>query len=115
MDSLQQETEVHFTLAHSAPISKTLLGEKLCYLSDEAVALDIVLGRYEIPDDMDEATALILRKIGKMGMKISTGDGRQLIVLPTDFKSSGVVSESTPPPLLQPCITVTTKQQTTQK
>jgi hypothetical protein len=86
VSAIQEETEVRFTLAHSAPISKTLLGEKLRYLSDEAIALDIILNRYEIPDDMDEATALILREIGKMGMKIVTGDGRTLVVTPSDFK-----------------------------
>jgi len=29
VEAIQKETEVRFTLAHSAPISKTLLGEKL--------------------------------------------------------------------------------------
>ena len=86
VDAIQGETEVRFTLAHSAPISKTLLAEKLRYLSNEAIALDIILGRYEIPDEMDEATALILREIGKMGMKIVDGGGRQIVVTPSDFK-----------------------------
>ena len=31
---IQQECEVRFTLAHSAPIMKNLLGERLKYLSD---------------------------------------------------------------------------------
>ena len=86
VDSIQRETEFCFILAHSAPISKSYLAEKLRYLSDEQIAMDIILQKYEIPDTLDEATTLILREIGKMGMKIVTGDGRQLTVTPSDFK-----------------------------
>ncbi len=86
MNAIQKETEVSFMLAHSALISKTLLGEKLCYLSDKAIALGMMLNLYEFPEKMDEATALILHKIGKMGMKLVTSNGRHIIVTPTEFK-----------------------------
>jgi hypothetical protein len=37
-NAIQQECEIRFSLAHSAPIMMTLLGEWLQYLSDEALA-----------------------------------------------------------------------------
>ena len=36
--AIQRECEVRFLLAHSALVMKTLLGESLCYLSDETLA-----------------------------------------------------------------------------
>ncbi len=36
--AIQQECEVRFLLAHSAPVMKTLLGERLRYLSNETLA-----------------------------------------------------------------------------
>ncbi len=68
--AIQRECEVRFSLAHSAPIMTTLLGERLCYLLDEALARSIITGTYDIPSDMDPATKLILEKIGKLGIKI---------------------------------------------
>ncbi len=47
--AIQRECEVRFTLAHSAPIMKTLLGDRLQYLSDETLARSIILGTYDIP------------------------------------------------------------------
>ena len=70
--TIQQECKVRFLLAHSAPIMNLLLGEKLRYLSDEALAKAIITGTYEIPTDLDPATAMILKEIGKLGMKIVT-------------------------------------------
>ncbi len=40
--AIQRECEVRFSLAHSAPIMNSLLGEKLRYLSDEALAKAII-------------------------------------------------------------------------
>jgi hypothetical protein len=54
--AIQRECEVRFLLAHSAPIMKTLLGKRLRYLSDGALARSIILGTYDIPSDMDPAT-----------------------------------------------------------
>ena len=67
---IQDECEVRFTLAHSAPIMTTLLGERLRYLEDEEIARQIITGTFEIPDDIDPATTKILEEIGRIGMKI---------------------------------------------
>ncbi len=68
--AIQRECEVRLLLAHSAPIMKTLLGERLRYLSNEALARSIILGPYNIPSDRYPATKLILEEIGKLGVKI---------------------------------------------
>ena len=59
---IQDKCEVRFTLAHSAPIMTTLLGEKLRYLSSEEIARQIITGTYDIPDDLDPATATTINK-----------------------------------------------------
>ena len=41
---IQRECKVWFSLVHSAPIMNLLLGEKLCYLSDEFLAKTIITG-----------------------------------------------------------------------
>ena len=84
--AIQRECEVRFSLAHSAPIMTTLLGERLRYLSEEALARSIIAGMYDIPSDMDPATKLILEEIGKLGMKIVNGKGSKIIITPEDFK-----------------------------
>ena len=61
--AIQRECEVRFTLAHSAPIMKSLLGEWLRYLSDESLARSIIMGTYEIPSDLDPATKLLLEEL----------------------------------------------------
>jgi hypothetical protein len=85
--AIQRECEVRFLLAHSAPIMKTLLGERLRYLSNEALARSIILGTNNIPSDMDPATKLILEEISKLGVKIVNGEGHNIIITPEDFKS----------------------------
>jgi hypothetical protein len=65
---------------------KTLLGERLRYLANEALARSIILGTYNIPSDMDPATKLILEEIGKLGVKIVNGEGHGIIITPEDFK-----------------------------
>jgi hypothetical protein len=84
--AIQQECEVRFSLVHSAPIMTTLLGECLCYLLDEELVRSICAGTYEIPSDMDPATKLILKEIGKLGMKIVNGEGSKITITPEDFK-----------------------------
>jgi hypothetical protein len=59
-NAIQRECEIRFSLAHSAPIMMTLLGKRLRYLSDEALAWAIITKTYDIPSDMDPATKLIL-------------------------------------------------------
>ncbi len=63
-----------------------LLGEKLRYLSDEALAKAIITGTYDIPSTLDPATAMILKEIGKLGTKIVNGDSNEIIITPEDFK-----------------------------
>ncbi len=84
--AIQRKCEIRFSLAHSAPIMKTLLRERLQYLSDETLARSIITGTYVIPAKMDPATKLILEKIGKLGMKLVTGEGNKTIIMPEDFK-----------------------------
>jgi len=84
--AIQRECKVRFSLAHNAPIMNSLLGEKLRYLSDEALAKAIITGTYKIPTDLDHATAMILKEIGKLGMKIVNGDNNKRIITPEDFK-----------------------------
>ncbi len=84
--AIQRECRVSFSLAHSAPFMNLLLGEKLRYLSDEALAKAIITGTYEIPTDRDPATAMILKEIGKLGMKIVNGNNNEIIITQEDFK-----------------------------
>jgi hypothetical protein len=84
--AIQRECEVRFSLAHSAPIMTTLLGERLCYLLDEELARSIITGMYDISSDMDPATKLILEEIGKLGIKIVNGEGSKIVITPEDFK-----------------------------
>ena len=84
--AIQRECEVRFTLAHSAPIMKTLLGERLRYLSDESLAKSIIMGTYKIPSDLDPATKLILEEIGRLGAKIINGDESEIVITSEDFK-----------------------------
>jgi hypothetical protein len=83
--AIQQECKVRFSLAYSAPIMTTLLGERLCYLSDEELARSIIAGTYDIPSDMDPATKMILKEIGRLGMKIVNGEGSKIVITPEDF------------------------------
>ena len=84
--AIQKECKARFSLAHSAPIMSTLLGERLRYLSDEALARLIIEGKYVIPADMDPATRMILEEIGRLGSKILNGEGGKIIITPTEFR-----------------------------
>jgi hypothetical protein len=63
-----------------------LLGEKLQYLLDESLAKAIITGTYDIPANLEPATAMILKEIGRLGMKIVNGDNNKIIITPEDFK-----------------------------
>jgi hypothetical protein len=78
--------KVQFSLAHSAPIMKSLLSKWLRYLSDKSLARSIITGTYNIPFDLDPATKLILEEIGKLGIKIVNGEGNKIVITPDDFK-----------------------------
>jgi hypothetical protein len=84
--AIQRECKVRFSLAHSAPVMKTLLEERLRYLRDELLARKIIMVTYDIPSDMDPATKLILEEIGKLGVKIMNGEGNEIIITPDEFK-----------------------------
>lgn len=71
--AIQREIKSRFSLGNSAPISKTLLGDDLKYLSNAEVAFAIIEGSFEIPSDTDVATALILTEIGVMGKQVLEG------------------------------------------
>jgi hypothetical protein len=77
---IQQKCKVQFSLTHSSPIMKTLLRERLQYLSDKTLARSIIMGTYGIPSNMDPATELILEEISKLGIKIVNGDGNEIII-----------------------------------
>ncbi len=73
-------------MARSAPIMNTLLGEKLRYLSDESLAKAIITGMYDIPTNLDPTTAIILKEIDTLGMKIVNGDANKIIIMLEDFR-----------------------------
>jgi hypothetical protein len=77
--------KVPFYLVHSAPIMNTLLGEKLQYLLDKSLAKAIITGMYNIPTNLDPTTAIILKEIGTLGMKIVNGDANEIIITLEDF------------------------------
>jgi len=84
-NAIQRECEIRFSLAHSAPIMSMLLGEQLRYLKDEELARSIITGTFNIPSNLDPATTLILKEIGKMGVKIMNGEGKEIIITPEEF------------------------------
>ncbi len=63
----------------------TLLGERLGYLKDKELARSIITGTYNIPADLDSATTLILKEIGKMGLRIMNGEGKEIIITLEEF------------------------------
>jgi hypothetical protein len=84
-NTIQRECKIRFSLAHSAPIMLTLLGDRLRYLGDEELARSIITGTFNIPADLDPATILILKEIGKMGLKIMNGECKEIITTPAEF------------------------------
>ena len=71
--AIQHEIKARFALGNSAPISRSLLGDDLKYLSNSDVAFSIIEGTYQIPEDLDKATTLILKEIGMMGKQVLEG------------------------------------------
>ena len=69
---IQQECNSRFTLGHSAPISRSLLGDDLRYFNNPSIAAQILDGTYPIPDDMDTPTALMLDEMGRIGRILCT-------------------------------------------
>jgi len=63
----------------------TLLGDRLRYLGDNKLARSIITDTFNIPADLDPATTLILKEIGKMELKIMNGEGNEIIITPAEF------------------------------
>jgi hypothetical protein len=84
-NTIQRECKIRFSLAHSAPIMSTLLGDRLRYLEDEELARSIITGTFNILADLDPATTLILNETRKMGLKIMNGEGKEIIITPEEF------------------------------
>ncbi len=85
-NAIQRKCEIRFSLAHSAPIMTTLLGKRLRYLSDKALAWAIITKMYDIPADMDPVARLILEEIGNLGIKLINKKGTEIVITPEDFK-----------------------------
>ena len=65
---------------------KSLLREKLRYLSDDKTARQIITGTYNIPEKMDTATKSILKEIDRMGEKIVNEEGSKIEITSEDFQ-----------------------------
>ncbi len=63
----------------------TLLGDQLRYLGDKELARSIITGTFDIPVELDPATTLILKEIGKLGLKIMNREGKEIIITPEEF------------------------------
>ena len=61
-------------MANSAPICQGLLGEQLGYLADTEIAQSILDGRFECGPEIDDATALLLEEIGRLGSMLTNGE-----------------------------------------
>jgi hypothetical protein len=84
-NAIQRECKIRFSLAHSAPIMSSLLGDRLRYLQDKELARLIITGTYNITDALDKAITLILKEIGKMGLKIVNGEGNKIVITPSEL------------------------------
>lgn len=74
LSNRRQEVEGRFRLTHSAPIEQTLLGHQLHYHTDPNIALQIISGSYNIPTEVDSATAALLVAIGELGKRVLAGE-----------------------------------------
>jgi len=73
-DFVFAKIEYRFQLVNDAPISSTKLIKKLGYLADSDIARQLVEGSFVIPDELDDATVLILEKIDRIGDQLSNGE-----------------------------------------
>ncbi len=80
-----EENEYRFQLATEAPISSTMLIEQLGYLADSDIAKQIIEGSFDIPDEVDDSTALILEEIGRIGVRLSNGE-IDIEISPEEFR-----------------------------
>ena len=69
-----EETEYRFQLAGDALISKTKLLEQREYPLDTQITQQLIEGKFDISDDIDDVTALILEEIGRVGVQVFNGN-----------------------------------------
>ncbi len=60
---IQEVTEKRFDLSMSAPITMSLLHKKLGFLSNTDFAISLLHGDVHIPDDVDDVTMMVIKKI----------------------------------------------------
>ena len=84
-EMLFDETEDRFQLAMNAPITSTDLITELGNLADTEIAQHIVVGTFDIPDEIDKATAEILEEIGSMGVQLTNGS-ICIVITPEEFR-----------------------------
>jgi hypothetical protein len=60
---IQEVTEKRFDLSMSAPITMSLLKEKLGFLSNTNFATSLPHGNVHIPDDVDNVTTMVIEEI----------------------------------------------------
>ena len=68
-----KETGYRFQLAMDAPISSTDLLSNLGNLADMEISQQMIEGTFDIPEEIDKATTIILEKIGSMGIEMTNG------------------------------------------
>ena len=71
---LFEENQYKFELATEGPISNTKLVEQLGCLGNSKIAQQLVQGKHDIPDKTDDASALILEEIGRIGVQLTNGE-----------------------------------------
>ena len=68
-----EETEQIFQLAANAPIKTTKLMKQLGYLAYSEISEQVLNRTFIIPSDLDDATALVLEEIGRIGIQVRHG------------------------------------------
>ena len=72
-------------MANDTPISKKKILNQLGCMADTEIVQQIVEGSFDIPDEIDNSTALILEEIGRTGVKMTNG-GVIITITPNEFK-----------------------------
>jgi hypothetical protein len=69
---IQEVTEKRFDLSRSTPITMSSLQEKLGFLSDTNFATSLLHGNVHIPNDMDNATRMVIKEIIRLFQTLQT-------------------------------------------
>ena len=69
-----KESEQRFQLADNVPTETTELMKQIGYLANSKIAEQILNGTFITPSDLDDATALVLEDIGRIGMQVRHGE-----------------------------------------